>query len=529
MRAIATPDNIEQEFQDCAGHWYSAVARPYRTVDGHVGGAVITIGDIHALKCRLAAAEKAWDCAAGVIETVREPLVVLDSELRVQRATSAFYETFLLTPKEIQGRHLYELGNGQWDDPRLRELLHDTISHDTPFRDYKLERDFPHMGRRTFCLNGQAITGRESDSPQVLLAVEDVSDRPEVAELWFRRLFETAKDGIMVVDAETYIIADINPWFLSVTGFSREDVVGKKFSEAEPIRTLPQARNIMSSVKAAELVRFDDLPLRKADGSVINMELVANLYQVGTRSIAQFNFRDISVRKEEEEILRRSLEEKALLVREIHHRVKNNLQVIVSLLSLQAGYTQDPNAIAAFEEMERRVRAIARIHETLYASPDLAQIEFATYLSNLTRELLTFHQAGSDAIELDLITEEMVLQMEQAIPLGLIANELILNSLKHGLADRKGRLAVTLRYRRDANDEANQSLDEGWAHLQVSDDGPGLPPHIDLAHARSMGLRLLHLLVTQLRGEVEFLPGPGAHIRVDFPLAYPADDARPAK
>lgn len=522
IEAINTPTNIEQEFQNGDGRWYSAVAHAYRTLDGQVAGAVITIGDITALKRRMQAAEEAWDCAEGMIETVREPLVIVDAELRVQRATPAFCETFLVTPKEIQGRFLYDLGSGQWNDPQLRQLLEGALFHNQPFRDYKVERDFPHVGRRAMCLNGRRTAGRESGSPMLMVAVEDVTERPEVAEIWFRRLFETARDGIMVVDAETDMVADINPWFLSTTGFTRQDIVGRRFEEAEVFRSLPQAANLMNSVRAAESVRFDDLPLCKADGGTISVELVANLYEFGTRSVAQFNFRDITARKEEEEILRRSLEEKALLVREIHHRVKNNLQVIVSLLSLQAGYTRDANAIAAFEEMERRVRAIARIHETLYASPDLAQIEFAAYLTNLTHELLTFHQAGPEAIDLELTTEEMVLQMEQAIPLGLIANELILNSLKHGLADRPGRLAISLAYRRDPHhDGADRLLDEGWARLRVSDDGPGLPASIDLSQAQTMGFRLLHLLVTQLRGEVTFLPGPGADIRVDFPLSYP--------
>jgi two-component sensor histidine kinase len=242
---------------------------------------------------------------------------------------------------------------------------------------------------------------------------------------------------------------------------------------------------------------------------------------VGAQTVVQLNLRDNTARKEQEEIVLRSLEEKALLVREVHHRVKNNLQVIVSLLSLQSAYTKDPSALAAFEEMEGRVRAIAHIHETLYATPDLAQIEFAAYLTNLVHELLTVHAMVPGAIALDLKVEEMVLHMEQAIPLGLIANELIVNSIKHGMTGGRGNLRVALAYRRDGDRPVSgEALDDGWGQLEVFDEGPGLPANVDLSQAKSMGFRLLNLLIRQLHGRVEFLPGSGANIRIEFPLTY---------
>ena len=190
----------------------------------------------------------------------------------------------------------------------------------------------------------------------------------------------------------------------------------------------------------------------------------------------------------------------------------------MSLLSLQAGYTTDPKSLAAFEETEGRVRAIAHIHETLYARPDLTQIEFAAYLTNLVRELLSLHATVPDGIKLDLKAQEMVLDMEQAIPLGLIANELVLNALKHGMPEGRGELSVHLTYKLDANSNG-RALDEGWAQLRVSDSGPGLPGEIDVPQSKSMGFRLLNLLTRQLRGRVEIAPGPGAILLVEFPLS----------
>ena len=448
--------------------------------------------------------------------------MVLDSDLRVQRATPAFYETFLASHEETDGRFLYDLGSGQWNQPRLRELIGAALFRNEPFQDFEVEHDFPHLGRRTMRLNARRLPAQDAQDRTVLLAIEDVTARREAAEIRFLRLFETAKDGIVVVEAETGIALDVNPYFLQSTGFAREDIIGRKLEEIKPFRNLPSTADLISSLTTQESLRYDDVPLYKSGGDTISMELLANIYQVGSQPVIQLNFRDITARKEQEDILRRSIEEKAVLVREIHHRVKNNLQVVVSLLSLQAGYTRDPKAVAAFEEMEGRVRAIAHIHETLYATPDLAQIEFAAYLTKLVHELLTLHATSPNAIVLDLQTEEMVLDMEQAIPLGLIANELVLNGLKHGLPDGRGKLAVTLAYMRDPDHpQPGEALDHGWVQLRVHDDGPGLPLNIDLSQAQSMGFRILNLLTRQLHGRVEFAAaGPGAAVCVEFPLSY---------
>jgi two-component sensor histidine kinase len=218
---------------------------------------------------------------------------------------------------------------------------------------------------------------------------------------------------------------------------------------------------------------------------------------------------DITTRKQQEDRLRQSLEEKSVLVREIHHRVKNNLQMIVSLLSLQAAQTENQELTAAFEETEGRVRAIAHIHEQLYASADLATVEVGGYLAALARELVSIHSAAPNGIRLHADTEQMMMHIEKAIPVGLIANELITNSLKHGLRDGIGDLKVTLR---------SVAQDDRTAYVQlcVEDSGPGLPPGFDLSGVESMGYQLISLLLRQLRARLEIGPGPGARIRITF-------------
>jgi two-component sensor histidine kinase len=220
---------------------------------------------------------------------------------------------------------------------------------------------------------------------------------------------------------------------------------------------------------------------------------------------------DVTARKEQEDQLRRSLEEKSMLVREIHHRVKNNLQMLVSLLSLQASHSNDPDVLAAFEETEGRVRAIAHVHEQLYTSDDLTSVEIGEYLAGLARELVAIHVKSPDAIELHIDVEEMSMHIEKAIPVGLIANELILNSLKHGLPKGSGRLTITFKSTRHDGGPVS-------AALCVEDSGPGLPPGLNLSQVSSMGYQLINLLLRQLRGRLGVRPGPGASITVNFPV-----------
>jgi PAS domain S-box-containing protein len=637
-RVLETLSAISEDTHDADGRWYSISVRPYRTVDNRIAGAVITFQDIDVLKRGLEESEGARQYAEAMIETVREPLVVLDADLRVQRATAAFCQTFLVSREETEGRYLYDLGNGQWNLPRLRELLGNALFRSEPFHDFEITHEFPSIGCRTMRLNARRIPQRDPQRRTVLLAIEDVTERREIAEIRFQRLFETAKDGIVVIDAEAATVQDVNPFFLDLTGFRREQFVGKSVSDAGALLGIPHADELIAETKRADIVRRDDMQLNAANGKSILVEFVANRYVVGSQPVIQINVRDIGFRKqtaedlalseqrfrvvvesvrdyaifqldgqgnittwnigaerllgwqeqevvgrnasliftpedvengepkkeleqartegrsiderwhmrkdgtrffasgvltrgeafssgavtftkvmqditrrkEQEDQLHRSLEEKSILVREIHHRVKNNLQMLVSLLSLQASHTRDSRVIAAFEETEARVRAIAHVHEQLYTSDDLSTVEVGSYLAALARELVAIHAGAVPGIELETDVREMTLHIEKAIPVGLIANELLLNSLKHGLRSGSGRLKLT--FRSLPRDHGGPS-----AELCVEDSGPGFPPGVDVTQASSMGYQLINLLIRQLRARIKIRSGPGASITVVFP------------
>ena len=202
---------------------------------------------------------------------------------------------------------------------------------------------------------------------------------------------------------------------------------------------------------------------------------------------------DITERKRAETAAVQSLREKETLLKEIHHRVKNNMQLISSLLDLQSAYIKDPQALEVFRECQTRIRSMALIHERLYQAASLAEIDFREYVGSLVAVLTRTYntRAGAIAVELDLAP--VALSLDAAIPLGLILNELVSNSLKHAFPDRRtGTIRVVLR----------QPADGGFV-LSVADDGVGLPEGFDWENCPSLGLRLIHILVQQIRGALE--------------------------
>jgi len=175
---IASVRERECEVHDKAGRWYSLRVQPYMTLDNKVDGAVLVLVDINALKQSEQVAAAARDYAENTIETVREPLLVLDGQLRVESANRAFYRTFRVAPAETVGRFIYELGNHQWDIPRLRQLLEELLPQNTGIEDFQVEHDFPAgVGRRTMLLNARRIHDAQRKTERILLAIEDISER----------------------------------------------------------------------------------------------------------------------------------------------------------------------------------------------------------------------------------------------------------------------------------------------------------------------------------------------------------------
>lgn len=235
-------------------------------------------------------------------------------------------------------------------------------------------------------------------------------------------------------------------------------------------------------------------------------EVCTPIYHTDGSLSRQSMILDITERKEAEEQVIRSLEEKEVMLKEIHHRVKNNLQIISSLLHLQSAYIEDPKALVSLKESQDRVSSMFMIHEKLYGSRDLSSIDFGSYVNQLVTHLLQSYGIAEGRITLKTNIESMFLGIDTAIPCGLIINELVSNSLKHAFPDeKKGNVIVELK-----------KDDAGTYILKVEDDGIGFPKGVDFKSTTSLGMQLIITLANQLLGKIEMNGKKGTRFTVTF-------------
>ena len=242
-----------------------------------------------------------------------------------------------------------------------------------------------------------------------------------------------------------------------------------------------------------------------------------------------WSFRDVTERKKAEEQIRASLKEKVVLLQEIHHRVKNNLQIISGLLTMQADQSAGKSLGEIFHASQDRIRSIALIHEKLYGSHNLAEIAFDEYLRALTENLFTSHGVAAGRITAKYEMESVLFTIEKAIPLGLIVNELVTNALKHAFPNgRQGEIRIELHGYKGAKSYALKT-DSGTLHcvptceLIIADDGVGLPAGQVPEQQKTLGMNLVSMLARQLHAELKVKTGPGAEFRLLFP-GLPANE-----
>ena len=290
--------------QSRRGRWYEVFVRPYRTADNRINGAIITLIDIDASTRALEQMENARNFAEGIVETVQHPLLVLDQNLRILRATDAFYRTFNLEKADAEGHLFSELGNRQWQIPELNRLMETALIRNVPFRDLDIEHEFAHLGRRTMRLNARRIVS--SSEHRLLLAIEDVTDRKETAEIQYRRLFESARDAIVIVEAYSGTVADVNPYFTELTRYQRQDVISKPLWNLDLFQSSEEVRLMLPQTRKAKSCRYESVNVLAADGTELILELIANLYRVRENEFVQLNIRDVTERRRMEQRLQSS-------------------------------------------------------------------------------------------------------------------------------------------------------------------------------------------------------------------------------
>lgn len=319
---------------------------------------------------------------------------------------------------------------------------------------------------------------------------------------------ELAADEQVELIKKNVFIAECNSVFARMYDENTpERMIGKNVSELKYLNPDSNARILKFvtqeyNVIEDETVEYDENGREKF--FVIN---ISGVIEGGNLTSIWGVQRDISEKKRSEEALKRSLIEKDILLKEIHHRVKNNLQIVTSLLKLQAGYVNDEKVKQLFRESQNRVQSMSLIHQKLYQTKDLAHIDFKEYIETVTIHLQHSYGILEDRVKIFTDVKNMVMSIDNAIPAGLIINELVSNSLKHAFpGGRNGSIFINAAY-----DEYNK---EYW--LLVRDDGIGMKQKPDIENSSSFGLKLVNTLVKQLEGIIEIVISGGSEFRIHF-------------
>ncbi len=320
-------------------------------------------------------------------------------------------------------------------------------------------------------------------------------------------ILENSLNEIYIYDAATLLFTLANHGARKNTGYSMDELKYLSPVNLKPDFTIEEYKQLINPLLSGEKeeINFTTKQKRK-DGSLYDVEVHLQYSNLQAPPVFFAIIQDITQRKRAEENLQASLEEKEVLLREIHHRVKNNLQIISSLLNLQSSYIKDEKAFEYFLESQNRIKSMALIHEKLYRPMDLSRINFSDYLEDLISYLSSMYKRDNNAILFNTDIDDVYMNMDIAINLGLIINELVSNSLKYAFPqNRFGQVNINLH-------ELNSEL-----ILSVDDNGIGLPENFNINSNNSLGLTLVEAFTKQLKGKFEILDSEGTKANIIFP------------
>lgn len=416
----------ERELKTRDERWLIMRMRPYRTIEDRIEGVVATFTDITDLKVSEKQQRMAREFAESIVDTVRDPLLVLNPDMTVRTANDPFYREFGVSPTETEGRRLYDLGNGQWNIPELRRLLEHVLPANNKFRDFEVTHEFESIGTRTMLLNGRRL-----DSVQlVLLAIEDITERKKaqdalrLSEERMQRVLETDAVGVLFFDDDGRLVG-CNDAFLAMTGYERREVDGRSLSWRE----MTPAEWIAESERQWEILKTTGRLGPYEKKYICKDETHKWMLFAGRRIeknlVAEYCI-DITDRKNAEA-------ERELLAHELSHRVKNTLGV-VQALAIQSG----GDTIESFREaFLGRLEALASAHSLLLAT----EWGSARLLDLVERSMEAYRTDGAQRMRIE--GPDVLVSPKQALGLSLVLHELGTNALKYGaLSNHTGTVEI---------------------------------------------------------------------------------------
>lgn len=447
--------------------------------------------------------------AQDIVDTVREGLVVLDSNLAIASANRSFYTMFGVTPEDTIGRRIYDLGDGQWDAPGLRVLLEQILPEQQAVEAFEVDHTFPHVGRRIIHLNARKVYRIGNHVEHVLMTFYDVTDVREgqlkaarVATV-MQTIVDTVRDPLVILDSDLIITAASRN-FIRIFGDAEADVLGKRIEDLKQgqwdITPLQQllARVVPDEAPFEDFLVEDDFPglghrvfklnARKihVPGNHVTQLLLA--FEDVTEAVAADRYRD-------------------MMAAELAHRVKNSLSIISSFVAFEMRRAAEP-CLQGYQAMRTRINAVASLYDVIAQSNAFGPVDVQTYLNGIAQSIRSSLVDPDDGIAISVDAGPLVINADYAVPVGLLLNELATNAIKYAFPDGKGKIMLGFRQR------------EGGLVLSVEDNGVGLEAALIREDSTGMGTRFVDAFVRQIGGTLARASGPtGTTITVRLPAS----------
>ena len=477
----------------------SLTLSPVKNSQGRVTGVSIISRDVTQEKKaekELKASEERYKL---LVENVPVGILHLDRNGKVTGANPKFLEILGSETCVAPEFHKFEVSGFSG---KFRECLETG-------RTLKGEYKFTSAPKKYLQYNITPILDSENKVTGVIGACIDITERKQMekalreSEEKFREVFNNVNDGTVLCKLEDGLpkkFMEVNDVVCRTLGYTREELLKMSFKDIIDPQMADKLPLLVDKIYKDGRVKFEAAPITK-NGYTIPVEINSHIFKLNGMDVAVSVARNITDRKKAEKVVKDSLKEKELLLREIHHRVKNNLMVISSLLNMQSRQIKDQKVVSLLKDSQSRARSMAIIHEKLYGSNNLKKINFGDYIRDFTGELFKTYSTRP-GLKLEMDVEDLMLDINTTIPLGLIVNELVSNSLKYAFNEDGG--TVTVRFHRE----------DDLYTLTVEDNGVGIPE--DFQEKGSLGMNLVKNLTEQLDGELELDRTHGTCFQVRF-------------
>jgi PAS domain S-box-containing protein len=444
--------------------------------------------------------------ADKILSTMSNFLIILNTQRRIVLVNQSAEKLLNYKKEDLIGKHSLLIFNQQEE---LENISSDEIGQVKTFETQIKSSEKKYI---PVLMSVSLIKISENEPLGMVCIGSDLTEEKEMrkalqeSEILYSTLVKTDPDAIITTDMNGKI-SYASRHAMEMYGYEGEELIGNSILSVVASECQGRTREDLKKTQNVDILRNLEYNLVKKNGSQFIGEWnIAVITDPDKFPVAfMITARDITHHKNIEAQMQSSIQEKNVLLKEIHHRVKNNLQIISSLLNLQSMYIDDKKAYEVFKESQNRVKSMAIIHEKLYQSYNFAEINVAEYLKNLTNSIFSSYGINLDVIDLEINAQDIYLDINTAIPCFLLINEVITNCIKHAFpGGRTGKITIDF-----------MKVDDKYS-ITIRDDGVGLPKGLNLEQTNTLGLQLINNLTSQLDGELEVKSNGGTEFRVIF-------------